>query len=263
MRKYLEMFLIAWQNGFVYRVNVLIWRFRQMLFTIMSLTLWTAIFKTSPNVFGYTAEQMTSYILLVALLQSIILATSLNGLAGEIYSGSFSKHFLKPQSSFLYLVSGEAADKLRNILFCIVELGILLAIFKPALFLPSLATLGLFSAWVILGLLMYFYICILFGCLGFWSPETWGPKFLFFMILEFTAGKMFPLDVLPSFFQKIIYFTPFPYLSYVQVQLFLNRLEPDKLFSITLGLVGWTIACWGLAHYFWKKGSHSFEATGM
>ncbi len=261
LKKYVTLFVLSWQNSFVYRVSFFLWRFRQMLSTLMALTVWSVIFNSSQTVFGYTSGQMLGYILLISLLQSFILASALHGLAGEIYSGSIAQHMLKPQKLFMGFAAIEAADKTKNVLFSALEGILLLMVFKPPLSIPSLSSLLLCFIWCLMGVAIHFYITILFGTLGFWSPQTWGPKFLFFMFLDFTAGKLYPLDILPASLQQFLFLTPFPYLSYVQIQVFLGK-SPDSLWQWWLGISFWLVASWWLASYFWKKGTHSFEAAG-
>mgnify|MGYP003979649327 CR=1 FL=1 len=262
MKKYLTLLKISWQNGLVYRLSLFTWRLRSFLSSLMSLTVWTVIFTASNSVFGYSKENMISYIFLIAFLQSIVIASSLNGLARRVYSGEISNHLLKPLNIFALFATEEIADKLRNVFFLIFEAGVLFLIFKPIFLFPEAKVFLLFLLWTFGGIIMNFFISLLFGSLGFWSPQVWGPKFLFFMILQFTAGKLFPIDILPQLLQKIIYFTPFPYLSFLQIQLFLNRLSDIEILKYSLMFIFWIVALGIITNKVWKKGLKSFEAVG-
>jgi ABC-2 type transport system permease protein len=263
MRKYWTLFAISWQNGLVYRTSVLIWRFRQLLTTVMALTVWQALMSGRGQVLGYTETEMTSYILVVAWLQSLILASAWHGLAGTIYSGEISNYLIKPVKVWAYLGAVELADKLKNVGFSLCEIVLLWAVLRPTITWPPIEILGLFALWALLGTAIHFYITLLFGWMGFYAPETWGPKFLFFMIVDVTAGKMFPLDILPQALQTAVWLTPFPYLSYAQTQLFLGRLSSQEMWLLTVSLMGWTIGLWALAHWGWQRGVRSFEGTGQ
>lgn len=263
MRSYLKLFTLSWENGLVYRASLLIWRFRQLLSTVMALTVWTVIMVDKPGVFGYTPAQMTSYVLLVSLLQSLILASAWHGLAGEVYSGNISKYLLKPMHPLGYIAAVELADKARNFLCSLVEAGLLWFILQPAILVPSWDRILLTIAWTVLGTFINFAITILFGTLGFYSPETWGPKFLFFMIVDVTAGKLFPLDILPRVIQQVLWLTPFPFLSYAQTQLYLGRVSQDQFLSLTLVILAWAIGLWVIAIQRWRAGVTSYEANGQ
>lgn len=263
LQKYLTIFWMNWQAGLAYPLSFGLWRFRQLLTTLMSLSVWSVIFAQNANVFGYSQSQMTSYVFVVAILQGAILSTNLHSLAGDIYSGNLSQLIIKPIKLFRYFVALELSDKLKNVIFIFLESVILYFIFKPTLVIPNLQTLIIFIFWILLGVIIHFFIEILFGTLGFWSPQTWGPKFLFFMIVDATAGKLFPLDILPSFLQRMLFFTPFPYLAYAQSQLFLGRISQDLILGQTLALLFWCCFLGFLAHALWNRGMKEYSAAGQ
>ena len=201
LHKYLIFFQLFWQNGLAYPFSFLLWRARQLLSTLMSLTIWTLIFAHQANAFGYDRSQMISYIFLISLLQGTILATQLHSLAGEIYSGTISQLLIKPIAVFNYLAASEVADKLKNVALILVEMSIFYLIFRPQF-------------------------------------------------------------VLPVGLQRILNLTPFPYLAYVQTQLFLGRLNQDQIISYSIGLVTWTAVIAGLAISLWRKGNQNYAAAG-
>lgn len=263
MKKYLQLFALSWQNGFVYRTSLFMWRLRQFLTTVMAVTLWTTLFSGKEVLFGYQQSEMITYIFLVSIVQSFILATALQGLANTIYSGALSFDLVKPANVYFNLLAQDLADKSRNVFFVIIETLILFFLYKPVVTLPSITITSLFILWIIGGLMLHFFILLLFGSVGFWSPDTWGPRFLFYMFINFTAGRLFPLDTLPQTIQHIVAFTPFPYLSFWQIQLFLNKLTPEQVLQHSIVLSCW-IAVAGLATKFvWKKGLYNYSAAGQ
>lgn len=263
MHKYWVFLKQSWQTGLAYPLSFALWRFRQLLSTIMSLTIWTVIFSQNQVVFGYDRSEMITYILVVSILQGAILSTDLHSLAGDIYSGTISQFLVKPLNIFGYLASKEVADKARNVMFLLLESVVLFLIFKPTLPQISLGILLLLGVWIFLGITIHFFIEILFGTMGFWSPATWGPKFFFFMMVDATAGKLFPLDILPEIIQKLFFLTPFPYLAYVQTQLFLGRLTSQETLQISLGMVLWTIILGFSAVFIWRRGVKDYAAAGQ
>jgi ABC-2 type transport system permease protein len=260
--KYWQMFLITWQNGFVYPVSLLFWRLRQFLSTFMSLTIWTVLFVGQKQAFGYQESQMITYIFLTGILQSMIVSTLMGGLSEDIYTGKISYQLIKPMNIFLYLGAQELADKLKNFVFIIGETLLLFLLFKPEIVFPSPVIFFLFFLTAILGTVLMFVIMLLFGTIGFWSPETWGPRFLFYMFLEFTAGKLFPLSIFPEIVQKILFCTPFPYLTYAQSQIFLGRYTGSDISNTFLSVVFWIIFLSAAFLFLWRKGIKEYGALG-
>ncbi|MEO8581299.1 MAG: ABC-2 family transporter protein [Patescibacteria group bacterium] len=263
MQKYWQLFLLSWQNGLVYRTSLLMWRLRQFLSTVMALTVWSVLFNSSSSLFGYDRTQMTTYIFLVGILQSLILATGLNGLSNQVYSGSFSFDLLKPINIYVYLFVQDMADKAKNVFFVVIESIILFLLFKPSIFFPSIETAIIFCIWVLGAVLLLFFIQLIFGSFGFYSPETWGPRFLFFMFVDFTAGKLFPLDILPPIIRTFVGFTPFPYFSFWQIQLFLGKLSPMEIGQHTVVLSIWIAIAGYVSFSLWQKGIKDYSAAGQ
>ena len=262
MQKYWQLFLITWQNGLAYPISVLFWRIRQFLSTLMSLTIWLVIFAGKSTNFGYTEQQMITYIFLVGVLQSMILASSLGDLGNMIYEGRLSYQMIQPLNIFSYLGISEVADKLKNFFFVIIETVILFLLFRPVIVFPALPTFGIFLISTILGIILMFLIMLLFGVVGFWSQDTWGPRFLFYMFLDFAAGKLFPLNIFSPLLQKILYLTPFPYLSYTQTQIFLGKLSQGDALQSLGALIFWIIALAIIFKYLWNKGLREYGAMG-
>ena len=259
---YLRLLSVSWQNGLVYRVNLLLWRARQILSTVMALAIWNAVYLNTSNFSGYDRSQMLTYILVVAVLQNIILSTVLQGLTTTIYNGQLTHELLKPINIYVWFAIQDLADKLKNLVFILIENSILFWLIQPNLIWPSP------EVWLMTGLLtmggvsLHFLIQLLLGALGFWSPDSWAPRFLFFMIIELVAGRFFPLNILPASIQRLVSWTPMPYLAFVQSQAFLGKISPAEVVN-HLGWLGlWMLILGLLVRKLWTAGLKNYEATG-
>src|SRR5258708_7062410 len=103
---------------------------------------------------------------------------------------------------------------------------------------------------------------LLFGTLGFSSPDTWSLGFLFYMFIDFTAGKLYPLNIFPSFVQKILFLTPFPYLSYIQTQIFIGKYTVTEIALNISVLLVWIAVILFLFNFFWQRGLKEYGALG-
>lgn len=260
--KYWLIFKMHWQNILTYPVSFIFWRGRQFLSTLTALTFWSVVFANTQSTFGYDRQSMISYIFITAFLQSVILSTFLNGLAEDIYSGNISNVLVKPVKLFWIWITQEITDKSTNLFFIIIEAFLLIALFQPELVIPPILQFSAFLVSSFLGAVVLFYIMLLFGSIGFWSRETWGIRFLFHMVIDFTAGKLYPLDILPTMVKQFLFFTPFPYLSYMQTQIFLGKLSSEQILQTFLVLGFWILILAGSFHFVWNKGLKSYGAAG-
>src|SRR3990172_10036995 len=103
MKKYLTIFSLSFQNEFIYRLNFILWRFRNVLRILMTYFLWYSVFSSNTNVFGYSKEQMLAYVFLVLLVTSFVMsAPSNDNVGGEISDGTLNNFLIKPLGYLRY-----------------------------------------------------------------------------------------------------------------------------------------------------------------
>jgi ABC-2 type transport system permease protein len=181
----------------------------------------------------------------------------------EINTGNLSNYLLKPINYFLYYLSKDLGDKAMNIVFSIFEIGLIIFIFKPPLFFQRNPELLLFSfVSVVAALMIYFFFNILLGLVGFWSPEVWGPRFVFTIVVSFFAGSFFPLDILPKAAFNILSLTPFPYMIFFTIKIYLGTLPIIEIYKGLLISFSWVILSYLIVRSVWIKGLRAYTAQG-
>ena len=113
-------------------------------------------------------------------------------------------------------------------------------------------------------MLTYFLLLFTVNAIPFWAPELgWGGHFLFtFVMAEFLSGVHFPLDILPINIQNILYLTPFPYLIFFPLQIYLGKITGIVALRGILISSAWIIGLWLLMNKIWKKGFKAYQAYG-
>lgn len=260
MKKYLSIFSITLQEYFVYRLNMLMWRVRQLFVFLLPYFMWRAILGGGGEIYGYNFGAIMTYLFGTTILRSLVMGSRTVDLGWMINSGMLTVPLMRPLNMFGFLLTRDAADKLFNLSFMLLEIPLILLIFRPPVFLqsdPSTLLLALGST--LLALLIYFFINIIFGSLGFWTRDVWAPRFLLMVILEFATGAMFPLDMLSAFWQRLLLWTPFPYLLFVPLRIYLGDLST---LSYLVAQLTWVILLYLLARFVWKRGLLRYEAEG-
>ena len=265
MKKYLTVFSLSFQNEFTYRLNFILWRFRNVLRILMTFFLWQVVFSTRTTAFGYSHSHMFSYILFVFVIQALVMAAPSNdNIGGEIGNGDLSNYLVKPISYLKYWLTRDLASKLLNALFAVVEIGLLWLVFRPQLYISSdifFVVSGL-VAWV-MAIILYFFIAKIAVFSAFWIPEnTWGLMFIILVCMETLAGGIFPLDVLPTWVQSILQFTPFPYMVYYPIGMLIGKFSTPEIFAILLKSTIWLALSYWAVIRIWHKGLHEYSAVG-
>jgi ABC-2 type transport system permease protein len=227
--------------------------------------LWRGIFTTNQSVAGYSRPEMLTYVFLVLAVTSLVLsAPSADNIGGEIGSGDLSNYLVKPISYLNYWFTRDLSSKLLNLAFAVVEVGVLWVLLRPEItFSPSPLTWLATLVSLLLAVPIFYLINISARFVSFWAPEnTWGLSFLVLVFMEMTSGMIFPIDLLPKLGQVIIQFTPFPYLIFYPVSIFLGKFQGWDLIRILVQTVIWLLILLKLTQILWAKGLRTYASEG-
>ncbi|OGD85875.1 hypothetical protein A2Z23_00870 [Candidatus Curtissbacteria bacterium RBG_16_39_7] len=265
MRKYAAVFRTSLANILEYRANFLVGRIRNLIVLLTLYFLWTAVIPGQGSIFGYQKAQILTYILGIHFLRSIVLTTSTYNVAAEItQGGKFFSYLLRPVSYAKYWFSVDLAYKTVEVIASSIEIAFIVWIFKIPLFFQT-NPLFLFFALIsiFLAIILNFYLGYLVALIAFWTPQAWGPRFLFDLLLSFFAGAFFPLDVFPEKAQLIFSSLPFPYLLFFPLKIYLGRIDPIGIFVGIAVSLGWILAAYFAIRYIWQKGLRIYEGGGI
>ena len=266
MSKYISIFKISFAQETAYRANFLMWRVRNILQFILVFFLWDAAFNyPGKTIFGYTQDQIVTYIFGLLIVRAVVLSSRSTEVAGEIARGDLSNYLVKPMSYIKYWWTRDVSSKALNIIFASVEFFILYLIIRPNIFFqtdPIYITGFLIS----LGLAVVIYFLLLFitSSVPFWWPENaWGAHFLLTAIfVEFLSGAIFPLDILPQQLLTLLSYTPFPYLVYFPIEIYLGKVEYAMLLKGLIVSIVWIVFLYYLMKRIWGNGLRVYQSHG-
>jgi len=266
VKKYLQIFKLSFQQEFAYRLNFVMWRVRNILQIILLFFLWSSVFKDpQTEVFGYNQEKILTYVFGILILRAIVFSARAVDVAGEISNGDITNFLLKPVNYFKYWATRDIASKILNLGFSVIEITILFLILKPNLFLQT-NLLTLFAVLISLTMAVILFFCLLFitNMSAFWMPENgWAAQFLFIAIItDFLSGGVFPLDILPLAFQKVLYSTPFPYLLFFPLQVYLGKIAGLEIIRGLATAFTWVFILFMTVKFIWAKGLRRYSAEG-
>lgn len=263
MKKY---FLIAkntWDETFAYRLNFVMWRVRMVLQLLTTYFLWYTLLPPGKTLFGYDQSSMLTYIFGTSIFFSIILANRSGDVGELINSGNLSNYLLRPMNFFLAWFFRDIGDKAMNLFFSIIEITLLYIVLRPPLTIQTDPIILLFVFFATCcAVLLNFFINLIIGSLGFWTPEVWAPRFIFWIIIYFFSGSAFPLDILPKPVFVVFEFLPFTYLLYFPLKIYLGQLSMQMIISGMVISAAWVFLLFLLLRFLWQKGMHVYTAQG-
>lgn len=266
MQKYLQIFRISFEEEFAYRLNFILWRVRNVLQILLTFFLWSTIYSDSGRVvFGYNREKILTYVFGIMIVRALVLSARTVDVGYDVATGDLSNLLVKPISYFKYFFTRDIASKSLNLIFAVVEFLLLFVILKPPFFLQTnIVSILMFLLSVIIAMLIYFLILFLLGAIPFWIPEMgWSSQFLIAIVaVEALSGALFPINILPPLAQSIILATPFPYLIYFPVEVYLGNVSGWGIFGGVLIGAAWVGILYLVLKTVWKKGLSVYQAFG-
>lgn len=266
MNKYLSIFKISFQEEFAYKLNFVLWRVRNVFQILLTFFLWSTVFANPQTViFGYDRSKILTYVFGIMIVRALVMSARAADIASDIAQGDLSNYLLKPMTYFKYWFTRDMSSKALNLIFAAVEFTVLFIILRPPFyFQTNLVILLSFFVGIILAVLIYFFILVLVSSLTFWAPEmSWGGHFLItIVVVEALSGALFPINILPPVFQSIVMATPFPYLIYFPVEVYLGNIAGQALLGGLLVAAAWCGILWFAMNFIWQKGLKVYESTG-
>ena len=267
MKKYLHVVSIGIQNQLVYRVNYLarvLFGFVPLMATIY---LWRAVYASkdgAADVAGYSLAAMTSYYVLVTIVDALTAVSEDDWLiAADIKDGNISQFLLKPIDYLTYRFSLFVSGRLIFTGVALVPVAGFVFFLREYFVLPAdLATFGWFALSVALAAVLTFLISYSMALLAFWVNEVATFIFIQYAFEYIASGHLFPLDILPPAIRTVLELTPFPYMLYFPVSVYLGKVTGDALLHGVLIQAVWVAVFYGVARWVWSRGIKHYSAVG-
>jgi ABC-2 type transport system permease protein len=266
MKKYWHVINIGIQNTLVYRVNFLFRSAFGLIPLTATIMLWRTIYqgKGTGEVAAYTLTQMVSYYLVITIVDAL---TAVNEddwqIAADIKDGNISQFLLKPIDYLTYRLCLFGAGRLIYTVVAILPVGLFIYFQRDQFILPKdWSTLGFFLLSITMTGLLQFFMSYTMALLAFWVLEVATFIFILFAFEYLAGGHLFPLDILPPAVETALHFTPFPYLLFFPVSIFLGRASGSEIWH-GLGIQAmWVVAMYCLARFVWSRGIKKYSAVG-
>lgn len=263
MHKYWAIFRINWQKSVEYRADFIGHLGMGIISFVVMYFIWSAVFKGRNSFGGYTFSTMMTYVLMTKFLHFVSRHNIGRMIADEIKEGKISMYLIKPVNYLRWWFSIFLAD--RSFEF-FVRLSMLVIFF---LFLPNVVSfLGLsrfipFLLFLSISMMINFLLNLFIASFAFWLTDVRLFRSAIFMIFDFLAGGLVPIDIMPPALRNVSLLLPFQFTTFFPIRLYQGSLEPGQIFR-GIGLaIAWMSALAVIMSFVWKKGVKRYEAVGQ
>jgi ABC-2 type transport system permease protein len=267
MGKYRHVIGVGMQNTLAYRVNFLIRSTFGLVPLMATIFVWRAIYGgegMGGEVAGYSLAQMTSYYLVVTVVDMLTAVADDDWqIAADIREGGISQLLLKPINYLAYRLCLYASGRLIYSVVALGPVGLFIGLmWEYVVFPPDWGTAGWFMVSVVLTGLLQFLMSFTMAMLAFWVLEVSTFIFMLFAVEFIAGGHLFPLDILPAGVLQVLGYTPFPYMLYFPVSVYLGRTTGAAVGQGLLIQAGWVLAAGLVARAVWSRGLRRYGAYG-
>ena len=261
--KWIQSLKISLSRNLYYKTNFLLMMVIPVLvFFAIKYNLWNSIYATNSNqnIQGYSLSKMIEYQFWILIFDLFVRSHFFSqNISSDIRLGKISSFLLYPFGFISYQLSLFLSDKLIQIFIGLFSL--FLAIVFDWIPIPSASALLTAGAFILMINFFWFFTQLLIGFVSFWLEETWSINVSIRFISAFLSGSIIPLDLYPDFFEKIVFWTPFPYLIYIPVRILMGE-AIDAPFSFLLLFI-WSLVIFFISQWAWKKGLNLYTGAGI
>ncbi|MCC7475519.1 MAG: ABC-2 family transporter protein [Pirellulales bacterium] len=263
---------ICIEERLVYRGDFWLGTLMRFLPIVTQIFLWGAVFtgmqaaggSGARAIAGYSYHDFVAYYLLTTISRAF---SSMPGLAGgialQIRNGEIKKYLIQPVDLLGFLLLMRMAHKIVYYLIALVPFAIVFTLCR-----------GYFPGWPPADVLLAFVVSLLFsfllgffleatlGMIGFWFLEVSSLLFVYMLFNFFFSGHMFPLDMLPAPWNKIVQLVPLQYLAYFPSAVFLQKIEGRELWMGLCIQAAWVLFFMATSRVAYQRGVKRYSGFG-
>lgn len=204
-----------------YRTHSMVSIFVGPVFYLSQYFIWRSIYGNGQVIGGLTLEQMLTYMGVASLIGYLTMDFADWNLQMLIHTGKYVTFALRPVHHRYFALCQKIGHRTLGFLFEFLPVFFIFTfVFKinlmPARLFWTLLSIG-FS------FLMTFYFNYSVGLTGFWLTRTSGLRSVLLLLCSIFSGSLLPLSFFPAAIQKLLFFLPFQFITYVPAMVFTGR----------------------------------------
>lgn len=213
--------MVTYKEWSAYRTHSMVSIFVGPVYFIVQYFIWKAVYSGSSSLNGMELPQILTYFGVTALIGYLTMDFADWNLQMLVRTGKFLTFALRPIHHRFFALSQKIGHRILGLLFEFIPcMFIFIFVFKVNM-LPER------PGWTILSIglafLMNFYLNYIIGLTAFWLVQSTSIRSVYQLLQAVFSGGLIPLVFFPETLQKLLFFLPFQYVSYVPTMVFTGR----------------------------------------
>ncbi len=217
---------------------------------------------SSGTIGGLTLAEMITYVAVSWIGRSFYFNNIARDLARMVQEGEIAVMLIKPfhvQTVMMFEVIGESGFRL--VMFTLPIMVVIIPLFNiqspsdPLLYLWTFVSFSL-------ALVIYSQMNFMLGCLAFAMKNIQGVMRAKMVSMDFLTGVVVPFTFFPQWFQQVMEWLPFQYISYVPVTIYLGKRTGAELQEALLIQLAWSIGLFVVGRIVWYRSVRNVIVQG-
>lgn len=262
LRMYLSLFVVKFKNEMSYRVGVLLASLMLMLYSVIGIFIWLAVYTFShvSSIAGITLTTTLLYFVIDGALAPVLGPSEIvDSMYTDIKEGTITTSLIRPMNYFSQLIVGDIAMIMPNLVM--VSIPVIVAVVILANLSIALPIAILFVTYVIFGYIIATLLGFIVGSLALYLTDIYGINVSLMWLTTIIGGGMLPLAFFPQNMQHILLMLPFAFLAYVPAGTLVGMLSASTAVSLLPIGVVWIAAFAVIAYFMWKRMSVRMNAV--
>jgi ABC-2 type transport system permease protein len=264
MKKYLAFTAKAFQRTLTYRFELWMELFINVLFMLVYVCLWKALYTGQTSVEGYDLNGILTYIVVSQTLLTFTFTLRVARIIEDkVRTGEVVTDLMKPVDFQLMTLATAAGTSTHTALFNMLPKFLLFyGVFGLSLPGEPLTVL-LFIISVVLGYVILFSLEFIIGIFAFWLVEIRGIYFIIIWGLSLLfSGYFLPLEFYPALLAKIAAVLPFRAIIYFPTAIYTGQATGGALITALLIQLTWVVVLMGLGRLGYRAAFRKLVVQG-
>lgn len=233
---------------------------------LVTIAVWRAVFasRSAQQIGGYTLNEMLVYVILAVFFGMVTRGSGTGTFARDIYDGSLTKYLVYPLSVYSYKLGTYLPRSFFAFVgACLALFGILFLGYWPIeLSLTVISVLAGIIA-LFLATLLFFLMLFCVEVIAFWVEHVWALSVILTFSTMLLSGKWIPLDLFPVPLQQLLAYSPFPYIVFFPLNVFMGRVPSAEILPGMAILMLWIGIIFCIGQLLYRRGLRSYTGVGI
>jgi ABC-2 type transport system permease protein len=259
---YVEFSRVGFVNILAFRLRYFTGIITYFLNVTVYYFIWTAVFRSSSSLAGYTLAQMIAYVSVGWIIRSFYWNTIDQEMAYEVIEGKIAMDFIKPVSIQWMWISRAMGESAFRLGLLTLPTAVILALVFPIQGPASRENLVLFIAAVAGSFFLMAAINFMIGTCAIPLKSILALIRAKYWLIELLSGLLIPIAFFPQKLQRVMAWLPFEHIANTPLQIYLGKFDRVHAWRALGTQWLWVVALLILAHVWWDRASRKITIHG-